>query len=588
MTFTFRAWRLPWVAGLACGLASPAFALSFNVGGIEGQFDSAFSIGSAWSTQSPDKNLVGAVNGGHGLSSSNDDGRLNFHAGQAFSQRLQGVHELELKRGDSGLFVRGKYWYDFKLADDDLAFKNIDDAGRKTAARSSGVQLLDAFVYHNYSIGELPGVVRVGKQVVSWGENRFLGNSIDSINPVDVTALRRPGAPIKQALVPVNLFYLSQDLSDNWSAEGFYQLEWDQTVADNCGTFFARSDVLADGCAGNLAVPRGWAGASGRPGSPDEGLVVARGPDRDARDSGQFGIASHYRYDPLDTEFGIFFMNTHSRLPIFSGHAGSAALALPTAASYFVEYPEDIQLYGLSFSSTLPEGTVWSGELSYRPNAPVQLNSTDVLLASLAPSEPGLSRLRATEGSDLHGYRRKEITQLQSSLSHVFDQIMGAERLTTTAEVGWTHVGGLEGSGKARYGRDASYGPGPLANGNCAALNGLSLAGAAQNNRDRYCENDGFTTEDSWGYRARVVWEYDNVFAGINLKPNLAWSHDVRGYSPNPGGNFEEGRKAVSLGLDADYQGSYTASLAYTNFFDGQYTSVDDRDFLALSVGMSF
>ena len=28
----------------------------------------------------------------------------------------------------------------------------------------------------------------------------------------------------------------------------------------------------------------------------------------------------------------------------------------------------------------------------------------------------------------------------------------------------------LEGSGEARYGRDASYGPGPLANGNCAAL----------------------------------------------------------------------------------------------------------------------
>jgi hypothetical protein len=586
MTFTFRPWGLPLAAGLTFGLAGPAFALSFNVGGLEGQFDSALSIGSAWSTQSPDKNLIGAGNGGHGLSSTSDDGRLNFHAGQAFTQRVQGIHELELKRGDSGLFVSGKYWYDFKLADDDLDFKNIDDSGRKAAARSSGVQLLDAYVYRNYSIGELPGVVRVGKQVVSWGESRFLDNSIDSINPVDVSALRRPGSPIKQALVPVNLFYLSQNLSDNWSAEGFYQLEWDQTVADNCGTFFATSDVLADGCRSNLAILPG----RDRPGLPDEGLIVTRGPDRDARDSGQFGFASHYTVEPLDTEFGVYFTNTHSRLPIFSGHAGSAAIATssPGAASYFVEYPEDIQLYGLSFSSTLPAGTVWSGELSYRPNAPVQLNSTDVLLASLAPSEPSLSRLQGSADSDLHGYRRKEITQLQSSLSHVFDQVMGAARLTTVAEVGWTHVGGLEGSGKARYGRDASYGPGPLANGNCAALNGLSLAGAAQNNLSRYCENDGFTTADSWGYRARAVWEYNDVFAGINLKPNLAWSHDVKGYSPNPGGNFQEGRKAVSLGLDADYQGGYTASLAYTNFFDGQYTTVDDRDFLALSVGMSF
>ena len=80
----------------------------------------------------------------------------------------------------------------------------------------------------------------------------------------------------------------------------------------------------------------------------------------------------------------------------------------------------------------------------------------------------------------------------------------------------------------------------------------------------------------------------DDVFAGVNLKPNVAWSHDVNGYSPGPGGNFEEGRKAVSLGVDAEYQNTYTASLAYTNFFDGKYTTVDDRDFVALSVGVNF
>ena len=78
------------------------------------------------------------------------------------------------------------------------------------------------------------------------------------------------------------------------------------------------------------------------------------------------------------------------------------------------------------------------------------------------------------------------------------------------------------------------------------------------------------------------------MFAGVNLKPNVAWSHDVSGYSPGPGGNFEEGRKAVSLGVDAEYQNTYTASLAYTNFFDGKYTTVDDRDFVALSLGVNF
>ncbi|MDP3365776.1 MAG: DUF1302 family protein, partial [Pseudomonas sp.] len=51
---------------------------------------------------------------------------------------------------------------------------------------------------------------------------------------------------------------------------------------------------------------------------------------------------------------------------------------------------------------------------------------------------------------------------------------------------------------------------------------------------------------------------------------------------------FNEGAKAVSLGLDADYQNTYTASLSYTNFFDGRYNTLVDRDFVALSFGLNF
>jgi len=152
-------------------------------------------------------------------------------------------------------------------------------------------------------------------------------------------------------------------------------------------------------------------------------------------------------------------------------------------------------------------------------------------------------------------------------------------------------VGGLESKSDVRYGRDPVFGPGTLPNGACAALNTSTAQGAGlanANGLNTNCNNDGFTTATSWGYRARAIWEYPDVFAGINLKPNVAWSHDVKGYSPGPGGNFEEGRKAVSLGLDAEYQNTYTASLAYTNFFGGDYSTVDDRDFVALSVGVNF
>ncbi|MGY2139773.1 DUF1302 domain-containing protein [Pseudomonas reactans] len=628
----WRRARLPLAVSLASTLAGPAFGVSFNIGEIEGSFDSSLSVGASWSTAGRNKDLIGVNNGGKGLSQTSDDGHLNFDKGDSFSKIFKGIHDLELKYGDTGIFVRGKYWYDFALQNEDLDFKNVSNNNRKEGAKSSGGQILDAFIYHNYAIADQPGSVRFGKQVVSWGESTFIGGGINSVNPIDVSAFRRPGAEIKEGLIPVNMFYVSQTLTDNLSAEAFYQLEWDQTVTDNCGTFFSQPDVVSDGCNDNLrllakrstigatAQGRGALAAFDRMGMSvnEEGTLVRRGGDKDARDSGQFGVAMHYNFEPLDTEFGAYFMNYHSRAPIFSATAAPASAYTMAPAfgqlapvfiagnsKYFIEYPEDIRLYGLSFSTTLPTGTAWSGELSYRPNAPVQLNTTDILYAGvkdLGGQFANASLLSGAKGQDLNGYRRKEITQFQTTLTHFFDQVMGASRLTLVGEVGVTHVGGLESKSKVRYGRDPVFGPGALppttvAPGRtlntCAQiLNPSTIGGAGPgadaSNVSKYCDNDGFTTATSWGYRGRAIWEYPDLFAGVNLKPSVAWSHDVKGYSPGPGANFEEGRKAVSLGLDAEYQNTYTVGLNYTNFFGGKFSTVDDRDFIALSAGMNF
>jgi hypothetical protein len=654
MTNTKQTWRLaklPLAVSLASTLAAPAFGVTFNIGEIEGQFDSALSVGASWSVRGADPDLIGVNNGGDGLSQTSDDSHLNFKKGETFSKIFKGIHDLELKYGDTGVFVRGKYWYDFELKDESRLFKDIDDHNRKEGAQASGAEILDAFVYHNYAIADQPGSVRLGKQVVSWGESTFILNSINSINPVDVSAFRRPGAEIKEGLIPVNMFFVQQSLTDNLSMEAFYQLEWDQTVVDNCGTFFAQPDVIADGCDQNLAVLSpalgalsGFAAAQGFGyQTTSEGVIVPRGGDRDARDSGQWGTAFRYFAEELDTEFGAYFMNYHSRAPVFSatgapaeafaaagaataGLAGAqvaaqcaslggacanpavlagvqaavlgspafqrAARGLASAtvagnSQYFVEYPEDIQLYGLSFSTTLPTGTAWSGEISYRPNAPVQLNTTDILFAGLTPlGNPNISVLEGTPGTDLHGYRRKEITQFQTTFTHFFDQVMGASRLTLVGEIGVSHVGGLESTSEARYGRDPVYGPGPLPGGTCEVLNAGTLGSATAENVSKYCEDDGFVTSTSWGYRARAIWEYPDALAGVNLKPSVSWSHDVDGYGAN--GVFNEGAKAVSLGLDADYQNTYNASLSYTDFFGGDYNTLIDRDFVAFSVGMNF
>lgn len=558
-------------AAVALGCCAQAQAVSFNIGEIEGQFDSSLSVGASWGMRDADKKLVGIPNGGTGQASTGDDGRLNFKKGETFSKIFKGIHDLELKYGDSGVFVRGKYWYDFELQDEDREFKQISNNHRDEGARSSGYQLLDAFIYHNYSIGDLPGNVRVGKQVVSWGESTFIGNSINSINPIDVSAFRRPGAEIKEGLIPVNMVFASQSLTNQLSVEGFYQLNWQNTVVDNCGTFFG-NDVVAHGCNSNYTVgspaiaplqPVAAAFGQGFQVTP-EGVVVQRAKDREARDGGQFGAALRWLGD--DTEYGLYFMNYHSRTPnvgtitantnlatiqriintansIAPGTgAGLAQSTMLGRGQYYLDYPENIRLFGASFSTTLPTGTAWTGEISYRPNAPVQLNTTDLTLSLVNPiAGNAASPIASSFGADNSGYRRKEITQIQSTMTQFFDQVLGAERLTLVGEAAYVHVGGLEAKSKLRYGRDSVYGQ-------------YGFGG----------DTDGFVTANSWGYRARAILDYNNVFAGINLKPNLSWSHDVSGYGPN--GLFNQGAKAISVGVDADYRNTYTASLSYTDF----------------------
>ncbi|WP_371925152.1 DUF1302 domain-containing protein [Pseudomonas sp. H9] len=618
----------PHLLALAVGLGTcaNANAIDFQLGEIEGQFDSTLSIGASWAVRGPDPEFVNAANimglRGESATRTADDNRQNFKKGETFSKIFKGVHDLELKYRDSGVFVRGKYWYDFELKDEHRLFYDIDDNGRDDLAKSSGAEFLDAFVYHNYEVAELAGNVRLGKQVVSWGESTFIGNSINSINPVDVAALRRPGAEVKEGLVPVNMFYISQGLSENLNLEAFYQLQWDNSVVDNCGTFFG-SDPLPQGCNDRLVfagpdLPPGVASNTASAAQILSGAVVdnvymPRLEDNDPRDSGQFGVALRWFVPELnDTELGFYAMNYHSRSPYLSFKQTSVApitaaqlAALPAAARqlaaiqsqfdrvrsarYFVDYPEDIRLYGVSFQTTLGATSV-GGEVSFRPNMPLQINTADLNLAAIQSTDTDLStqtsplfttgEVARALGGELPGYKRMPVVQAQVTATHFVDQIWGASRLTLIGEVGYNRINGLGSADGTdiRFGRSPVYGPGEFPG------NQNATVCATATNPQQQCNSHGFYTTDSWGYRLRAKLDYSNVLAGINLSPNLAWSHDVDGWGPN----FDEGSKAVSLGVDADYLNTYTASLSYTDFFGGQFNTSTDRDYVALSFGVNF
>ncbi len=93
----------------------------------------------------------------------------------------------------------------------------------------------------------------------------------------------------------------------------------------------------------------------------------------------------------------------------------------------------------------------------------------------------------------------------------------------------------------------------------------------------------------SWGYRLAGRLDYTNALGAANLFPFFSWQHDVTGISPTPGGNFLEGRTALTLGMRTSYQNTWEGELSYTTFNGAsRYNLINDRDFLALSAKYSF
>ena len=87
----------PMVVAIAMAAALPAHAVRFDIGEVEGQFDSQISVGASWSTASPDKDFISGPNGGNANAGNTDDHRLNYDRGDAFSKIIKGIHDLSLQ-----------------------------------------------------------------------------------------------------------------------------------------------------------------------------------------------------------------------------------------------------------------------------------------------------------------------------------------------------------------------------------------------------------------------------------------------------------------------------------------------------------
>ncbi len=681
------------ISGIAAFVlaSTSAHALDFSnsSGTVTGSWDTTLSYGQAWRLQDPDCNLIATADGGCGRSPNIDDGNLNYRD-DLFSRAFKAVSEVSVQRGNFGTFVRGSALYDVQIMDERADRTPLSSTAEDLVGKYA--RLLDAFAYARFNLGKMPAELRLGRQVVSWGESTFIQNGLNVVNHFDVSALRVPGSELKEAFLPQEMAVFNLQFSDRVSTQLLYLLDWNDTRPEPAGSYFSTND---------FAVPAGRRVVLGFGAFSDAGVDfrplggtliedfqnVRRGASRDPDDGGQFGINFKF-YLPnfgQGTELGLYFLNYHSRLPVISGLAGSqagignafgalnavgaaaqgiaaglpfdAAIATGAAvgqqraaltggnlsaslaqeyatigantllaggdvtaqatnlgvheyaktARYFTEFPEDIKLLGLSFNTQLQRtGIALQGEITYRQDAPLQLDDVELLFAALSPFEARIAQLRGITlpttclpgagatlsrcnqfgafdiNQEIRGWTEKDVWQAQFTATKTFANILRASQMVVVFEGGVTHIPDLE----------DKFTGGPAGRGLRYNTPGTSVSGNPELAGRHFGEVEPagrFGDKTSWGYRIAGRFEYPNVIGAWNLVPRFSWQQDVKGTTPGPGGNFIEDRYGLTLGLSANLRGTWEADAAWTRFGGaGRFNDLNDRDFVAASLKYSF
>ena len=309
-----------------------------------------------------------------------NDGNNNFSR-SLVQNKASVVSEMDLNWRTFGLFARGRAYYDdvydsrtdqheidFLTYNNSNQFPTGDTSYREFPDNTVNkhrdrVQMLDYFLYAG---GELPGDrlfdVRLGSQVINWGEATFTAGINGLQNRADLIARNTPGVEVKEILLPTGAIYAQVDVISNLTFEAYYQYEWRETELNGVGSYFSDRDFLGPS-ARNFLVAIG----------SDTVFAIPKLPDENASDTGQWGTALHW-ITSGGTDFGLYYINAHNKAPSFQINTPADS---PIPESYTIKYVEDIQGYAASFTTVLGIANV-QGEVSYKTDIPVVLKNGDL------------------------------------------------------------------------------------------------------------------------------------------------------------------------------------------------------------------
>jgi len=336
-----------------------------------------------------------------------DDGDRNFKKYSLINNRLTALFETNLKHKDFGFDFSAVGFYDqvYRSRNDNDSPSTVNKTGPNNEFTDAAsyfegrrVRILNAYAYGGWDLGDSRRLdVRLGNQVVAWGESLFFSGVASAQGPADATQAVVPGAEVKDILLPVPQISLQLQATPRLSFQGYYQFDYKENELFPVGSYFSTSDIVGPGAEFLRVAP---------------GVNLPYGGEIRPSNAGQGGVGMHYLVTPK-TDVGFYWLNYDDKNP-------SVVIETSPTPSYKVKYFDNIKMTGASISTRVGDNQV-SGEITYRQGASILVNTP--------------SGATSTRGDAI---------QVLGSVIRTFGHSWLADEVDVAAEVGYLHVTGVD------------------------------------------------------------------------------------------------------------------------------------------------
>lgn len=599
-------------AAAAVLLASTqAQAFRFEVGEWEGYADTVFSASAAMRVENAQH---------YGTADPTGNQNLFRDAGDVYSTPVSFLTDFGMSKDGFGFLTRFSYTYDYTIMNKDCTncdrpnvwpypaggsgapnnsvfhgataglsdpetINGIDDEAQNLAGNK--FTLYDAFVYGSWEVlGGHPLNVRVGKQVINWGESNISGGGISQMmNPTDLSKATTPGTDVKETLIPQESVYLNFGFNDEISLEAYYTWNWRKSTFIGVGTYFSPFDFLGSGY------------------NPD---LFVRGVEKAGEQEpsgGQYGVNMHFIIPSWNyADLGIYYTRSHAFNPYIGLNEDYVTRVDParpdgasTLAGYQWIYGEDQDTYAISLNGE----TILDGSFALELNL-----KTDFYDTRECRNLFGLSGVQVPDLGGLHvgtafGFSHPDgafsaindgqgtipgcetgnsdvYTLLGNFTRSVGTDFLGADKISTIFDFSMVWIDGM------------SFGdPTDRVNNSPESPTGQSNAVVDPGRFDGVDGLDRPITDFSWGYVGVLALEYNDVFANVNVSPTLIFVHNVEGYTPFNAGAMVENQRTVVAKIGFSYLSSTTLDLQYVTWLGTAGTN-QNRDNVSIVFKRSF